>query len=213
MSLISIILCASRCFLTSPSSPTDLAPTLVIRSMLPCVLTRSGRAYSSTTIEKGYRTNLPALFTALAVLVFIFTSMAFVLYGWWVERRQSLVFDAAKHPNLVSSLFPSAVRDQLYKGAVNDKKDLHQPSMGTTISSCQNSICRSALQTNSRSEETSHNLCPHQRGSGIGGFPVSPFPVPAFTISAGGWVAIRHSPEHVQIVICEKPMSRRSIRT
>jgi hypothetical protein len=50
------------------------------------------------------------------VLIFAFTSAVFLLYDWMVEQRQRKVMASAVHTSaIVSSLFPSTVRDRLFK--------------------------------------------------------------------------------------------------
>jgi hypothetical protein len=61
-------------------------------------------------------TNNPIIFTVCAVLIFAFTSAVFMVYDWMVERRQRKVMASAVHTSaIVSSLFPSTVRDRLFK--------------------------------------------------------------------------------------------------
>jgi hypothetical protein len=50
-----------------------------------------------------------------AVLIFVFTSLVFLLYDRLVERRQKKVMSTAMQSSaIVSSLFPSQVRDRLF---------------------------------------------------------------------------------------------------
>jgi hypothetical protein len=47
--------------------------------------------------------------------IFLFTSLVFALYDRGVERRQRMVMTSAERSStIVSSLFPSTVRDRLY---------------------------------------------------------------------------------------------------
>lgn len=58
----------------------------------------------------------PGVLTAIAVVIFIFTSLVFLFYDCLVERRQRKVYSSAvKNNAIVSSLFPKSVRDRLYK--------------------------------------------------------------------------------------------------
>jgi Adenylate and Guanylate cyclase catalytic domain len=71
--------------------------------------------YPSKTVESAHKTKNPVIFTIVAVLIFAFTSLIFYLYDLTVERRQKTVMQSAVHSSaIVSSLFPSAVRDRLY---------------------------------------------------------------------------------------------------
>jgi Adenylate and Guanylate cyclase catalytic domain len=71
--------------------------------------------YPSKTVESAHKTKNPVIFTIVAVLIFAFTSLIFYVYDVTVERRQKKVMQSAVHSSaIVSSLFPSAVRDRLY---------------------------------------------------------------------------------------------------
>ena len=49
-------------------------------------------------------------------LVFFFTSIVFIGYDCWVERRQKLVMESTIQSDAtVSSLFPQSVKQQLYQ--------------------------------------------------------------------------------------------------
>jgi hypothetical protein len=70
--------------------------------------------YPSETMEAAYTSASPILFTCVAILIFLLTSVIFVLYDYMVERRQKVVMQSAiRSSAIVSSLFPSNVRDQL----------------------------------------------------------------------------------------------------
>jgi class 3 adenylate cyclase len=80
-----------------------------------CLMTL--RVYPSKVMEDEYLTSDPAVFTVAAVLIFVFTSLVFFLYDWLVERRQKKVMSTAiQSSEIVSSLFPSQVRDRLFQG-------------------------------------------------------------------------------------------------
>jgi hypothetical protein len=73
------------------------------------------RAYPSDDMENVYTTSNPIIFTVAAVLIFAFSSLIFIAYDCMVERRQKLVMKTAVQSTaIVSSLFPSVVRDRLY---------------------------------------------------------------------------------------------------
>ena len=70
--------------------------------------------YPSVTMEDDYTSANPIIFTCVAVLIFLVTTAVFLLYDYLVERRQKLVMRTAMRSTaIVSSLFPSNVRDQL----------------------------------------------------------------------------------------------------
>lgn len=70
--------------------------------------------YPSEALERVYRTNLPVL-SAIGLLgVFIFTSIVFLLYDIFVQRRHTVVNDTAVQSSaVVSNLFPDKVRDRM----------------------------------------------------------------------------------------------------
>jgi len=58
----------------------------------------------------------PGAFAAIAITIFVFTSMVFIFYDCLVERRQRKVYSSAlKNNAIVNSLFPKNVRDRLYQ--------------------------------------------------------------------------------------------------
>jgi class 3 adenylate cyclase len=57
----------------------------------------------------------PVIYTVILACVFLFTSFVFLAYDLLVERRQRKVMaKALQSGNIVSSLFPKAVRDRMY---------------------------------------------------------------------------------------------------
>jgi hypothetical protein len=73
------------------------------------------RVYPSDEMKSEFTTQDAIIFMISVLLVFAFTSLVFLLYDWRVERRQHRVMSTALRSSaIVSSLFPSAVRDQLY---------------------------------------------------------------------------------------------------
>jgi hypothetical protein len=73
------------------------------------------RVYPSQVMENRYTTSSPITLTMAAVLVFVLTSALFLIYDCWVERRQREILQKAVHSiAIVSSLFPSVVRDRIF---------------------------------------------------------------------------------------------------
>jgi Adenylate and Guanylate cyclase catalytic domain len=71
--------------------------------------------YPSDTMKSAYVSRDATVFLILVLLIFSFTSCVFLLYDWFVERRQNRVKTVALHSTaIVSSLFPSSVRDRLF---------------------------------------------------------------------------------------------------
>jgi len=70
--------------------------------------------YPSDDMYADNTSNDPIIFTIAAVMIFVFTSAVFLLYDCTVERRQRLVLDSAERSGaIVSSLFPSEVKERL----------------------------------------------------------------------------------------------------
>jgi hypothetical protein len=62
-----------------------------------------------------YVSNDPLYYTLGVLGVFLFTSLVFVAYDCIVEKRQKIVLSSAQRSDaIVSSLFPSTVKSQLY---------------------------------------------------------------------------------------------------
>jgi len=84
------------------------------------------RVYPSQEFEDYHHTNTPWIFAVTLAALFLFTSAVFLFYDYMVERRQKIVLQSAQQSGkLVSSLFPEAVRDQLYeeqRGKANDRE-------------------------------------------------------------------------------------------
>jgi hypothetical protein len=71
-------------------------------------------AYPSEDLESAYRTYNPIIFTLTVVAIFAFTALVFFAYDKLVTVRQQKVMTTAQKSNaIVSSLFPSNVRDRL----------------------------------------------------------------------------------------------------
>jgi class 3 adenylate cyclase len=74
------------------------------------------RVYPTLEMEKHFVTNIARASAIVLLCVFLFTSLVFILYTVAVARRQRVVMDrAVASSTIVSSLFPSQVRDQIYK--------------------------------------------------------------------------------------------------
>jgi hypothetical protein len=77
--------------------------------------------YPSSVMENRFVTWNPLIYSICSCLIFLFTSIIFVIYDSKVERRQQVVLATAERTNaVVSSLFPSQVRDQIIHVANND---------------------------------------------------------------------------------------------
>jgi hypothetical protein len=65
--------------------------------------------YPSSELQSVYRTNMPMLYTAAVVLIYLITSAFFVLYDILVQRRQAKVMDTAVSERLGRSWAPFIV--------------------------------------------------------------------------------------------------------
>jgi len=70
--------------------------------------------YPSDTTENNHTSRTPIYFSLVTVVIFAVTAATFMIYDFWVERRQKIVMKTAMHTTaLVSSLFPDTVIDQM----------------------------------------------------------------------------------------------------
>lgn len=71
--------------------------------------------YPTAAMEDTYTSRDPVNFTVVVVSIFLFAAIFFLIYDWLVERQQKKVFQTAKQSSaIVSSLFPSVVRNRLF---------------------------------------------------------------------------------------------------
>jgi class 3 adenylate cyclase len=74
------------------------------------------RMYPSSLTESNYTTSTPLILCFATVGIFLFTAFIFIAYDLMVERRQKKVLTSAtKTSAIVSSLFPSNVRDRMFE--------------------------------------------------------------------------------------------------
>jgi hypothetical protein len=105
-----------------------------------CVYTMT--IYPTKSFEDAYFTNRPKIISMLIVLVFLSTSLAFMLFDCLVTRRQAQLLNTALRQNaIVSSLFPSSVQKKLMEEAevetasdLKNKKNLaNRRSIGAAL--------------------------------------------------------------------------------
>jgi class 3 adenylate cyclase len=71
--------------------------------------------YSSAEYAGSDNSNVPTIVAASICIIFSFIALAFILYDCFIQRRNNIVLDTAtKSHAILSSLFPSNVRDRLY---------------------------------------------------------------------------------------------------
>jgi len=74
--------------------------------------------YPTASYEASYKTNRPWITSILVVLVFLFTSFAFVFFDCLVTKRQTKLLNTALRQNaIVNSLFPQSVQEKLMEEA------------------------------------------------------------------------------------------------
>jgi hypothetical protein len=81
------------------------------------------KLYASDTMKDEHESNNPLIFTFVAVSIFMFTSLVFILYDCVSERRQQKVLGVAMQSTaVVSSLFPQVVRDRIFPNKQEEKQ-------------------------------------------------------------------------------------------
>eukprot|EP00339_Tiarina_fusa_P025260 CAMPEP_0117016014 /NCGR_PEP_ID=MMETSP0472-20121206/12683_1 /TAXON_ID=693140 ORGANISM="Tiarina fusus, Strain LIS" /NCGR_SAMPLE_ID=MMETSP0472 /ASSEMBLY_ACC=CAM_ASM_000603 /LENGTH=1517 /DNA_ID=CAMNT_0004719937 /DNA_START=135 /DNA_END=4688 /DNA_ORIENTATION=+ len=72
--------------------------------------------YPSQDLEDDFVTNNAVIYTVCVIVIFAFTGLIFLAYDYTVETRQKRVMKRAVQSRaIVSSLFPAAVRDRLFR--------------------------------------------------------------------------------------------------
>lgn len=100
------------------------SPTYTGRPLYDDFCPYTFRIYPSAEMETHYVTRNPIIYSIVIALVFVFTSIVFIGYDYLVERRQKVVVKSATRADaLVSSLFPTTVKDRLYEGQKKEKND------------------------------------------------------------------------------------------
>ena len=82
------------------------------------------KIYPSKTFEDQYMTRNPAIYALVIAIIFLVTSITFILYDCLVEKRQKVVMKTAvKSTKIVNNLFPSQVRDRLFHQESDDEPE------------------------------------------------------------------------------------------
>jgi len=70
--------------------------------------------YPSDAMKSNHTTSNPITFPFFVVLVFAFTSVLFILYDWYVERRHRLInSNYMQNKTMVDKLFPAVVQERI----------------------------------------------------------------------------------------------------
>eukprot|EP00980_Cylindrotheca_fusiformis_P012399 scaffold3044_cov103-Cylindrotheca_fusiformis.AAC.2 len=81
-----------------------------------CVPIQTVRVYPSAEMEDSFQTNNDVVYTVVVVVIFVFTTLVFLLYDFSVGRRQRIVMERySKQDRIVADVFPTAIRDRLYE--------------------------------------------------------------------------------------------------
>eukprot|EP00979_Chaetoceros_neogracilis_P018502 scaffold10691_cov287-Chaetoceros_neogracile.AAC.1 len=74
------------------------------------------RIYPSSVFRKRYLSQKPLAMTIVVVSIFILTSLIFFAYDYLVHYRQNAIMNfASKAGHIVDNLFPSSVRERLFR--------------------------------------------------------------------------------------------------
>eukprot|EP00980_Cylindrotheca_fusiformis_P018334 scaffold5978_cov119-Cylindrotheca_fusiformis.AAC.2 len=98
---------------------------VIDQSELPegsCVPVVTLRIYPSAELEDSFQTDTDVIYTVVVVGIFAFTTLVFLLYDFFVGRRQRRVMNrVVQQDRIVSDVFPTAIRDRLYQNQAKQK--------------------------------------------------------------------------------------------
>jgi hypothetical protein len=101
----------SRFVFYSPLSPYSQGKT--IQSANIC--TYDLHVYPSQALLDSYKTRVPMVYTTIIGCVFFVIALAFFIFNRYIQlRNHKVVLAAAKSNKIVSTIFPSNVRDRLF---------------------------------------------------------------------------------------------------
>lgn len=71
--------------------------------------------YPSEDLESLFKSNNPGMYAIGVIVVFVITNIVFIIYDYFVTRRQNKVMARiARQDKIVSNMFPAAIRNRLY---------------------------------------------------------------------------------------------------
>ena len=104
--------------------------------------------YPTKELEDTFRNHLPLVLSFVVASTFVFVGLAFFLYDLYVRRRNHFVSSAAAASDaIVTSMFPSTVRERLYADVAKSKQQ-EVSSTKTDLSQFLMSTEKEANQTN-----------------------------------------------------------------
>eukprot|EP00980_Cylindrotheca_fusiformis_P027317 scaffold19912_cov108-Cylindrotheca_fusiformis.AAC.1 len=81
-----------------------------------CVPVLTLHVYPSKELERSSQTDNATIYTVVVVVIFAFTTLVFLLYDFYVGKRQRTAVDKiARQDKIVSDVFPAAIRNRLYE--------------------------------------------------------------------------------------------------
>jgi len=87
--------------------------------------------YSSDTFKRSSESSLPVICTICVSVIFIVMALTFCIYDEFVRRRNTKVVNAAARSNaIVSSLFPTNVRDRLFAEKEDEQANAKNKAQG-----------------------------------------------------------------------------------
>eukprot|EP00980_Cylindrotheca_fusiformis_P014631 scaffold3974_cov140-Cylindrotheca_fusiformis.AAC.3 len=88
-----------------------------------CVPTMSLHVYPSEDLAQSFHTSNAMQYTGVVAASFIFTSLVFLIYDYFVRKRQAKVMERImRQDKMVASVFPTAIRDRLYQSHEKQQK-------------------------------------------------------------------------------------------
>jgi hypothetical protein len=74
--------------------------------------------YPTAELIESYKTMKPILYTSFLGCIFLVMALTFYMFNRYIQRRNAkVVMAAAKSNAIVSTIFPSTVRDRLFQSA------------------------------------------------------------------------------------------------
>eukprot|EP00980_Cylindrotheca_fusiformis_P015177 scaffold4199_cov101-Cylindrotheca_fusiformis.AAC.5 len=93
-----------------------------------CVPEMILHVYPSEELERSLQTNNATIYAVVVVVIFAFTTLVFMLYDFFVGRRQRTVMDKIlQQDRIVSDVFPAAIRNRLYENQARNMMNGGEP--------------------------------------------------------------------------------------
>eukprot|EP00980_Cylindrotheca_fusiformis_P018545 scaffold6142_cov116-Cylindrotheca_fusiformis.AAC.2 len=89
-----------------------------------CIPTLTLHVYPSEDLEQSFQTSKATEYTEVVVVGFVFTSLVFLLYDYFVRRRQTKVMERiTRQDKIMANVFPAAIRHRLYQSQEKQQND------------------------------------------------------------------------------------------